>query len=128
MRRAVYFCSFQNQATKIVSTIKLKSNIVVLGIGCGAVDSLVASDYRGPGFQSSHKQLLLSNYLLLTVCRKDGNKEKEAGNYPFFKKGCAWDSNLELQDCTVRPLSVLSTFRLLPVLYRCSPGLELRLS
>ena len=25
-------------------------------------------------------------YLLLTVCRKDENKEKEAGNGPFFFK------------------------------------------
>ena len=44
------------------------------------VDSMVASDTQGPGFRSSHRQLLLNNYLLLNVCRKDGNKEKEAGN------------------------------------------------
>ena len=46
----------------------------------GTVDSAVASDTRGPGFESSHRRLLLNNYLLLTVCRKDENKEKEARN------------------------------------------------
>ena len=56
-----------------------------LGSGCGAVGRAVASDTRGPGFESSHRQLLLNIYLLLTVCRKDENKEKEARNGPFFK-------------------------------------------
>ena len=37
-----------------------------------------------PGSISS--QLLLNIYLLLTVCRKDENKEKEGGNGPFFNK------------------------------------------
>ena len=48
------------------------------GSGCGTVGRAVASNTRGPGFESSHRQLLLNNYLLLTVCRKDENKEKEA--------------------------------------------------
>ena len=39
-----------------------------LGSGCGTVGSTVASDTRGPGFQSSYRQLLLNNYLLLTDC------------------------------------------------------------
>ena len=56
------------------------------GSGCGAVGRAVASDTRGPRFESSHRQLLLNIYLLLTVCRKDKNKEKEAGNGPFKKK------------------------------------------
>ena len=55
-----------------------------MGSGCGAVGRAVASDTRGPGFESSHRQLLLNIYLLLAVCRKDENKEKEAGNGPFF--------------------------------------------
>ena len=54
------------------------------GCGCGAVGRAVASNTRGPRFESSHRQLLLNIYLLLTVCRKDENKEKEAGNGPFF--------------------------------------------
>ena len=56
------------------------------GSGCGAVGRAVASDTRGPGFESSHRQLLLNAYLLLTGCRKDENKEKVAGNGPFYKK------------------------------------------
>ena len=56
-----------------------------MGSGCGAVGRAVASDTRGPRFESSHRQLLLNIYLLLTVCRKDENKEKEAGNGPFKK-------------------------------------------
>ena len=52
--------------------------------GCGAVGRAVACNPRGPGFESSHRQLLLNIYLLLTVCRKDENKEKEVANGPFF--------------------------------------------
>ena len=54
----------------------------------------VASNTRGPGFKSSDRQLLLNIHLLLTICRKDENKEKEAGNGPFLKKflrcGAKW--------------------------------------
>ena len=57
-----------------------------LGSGCGAVGRAVTSETRGSGFESSHRQLLLNIYLLLTVCRKDENKEKEVGNGPFLKK------------------------------------------
>ena len=60
--------------------------VKVVGSGCGAIGRAVASNTRGPGFESSHRQLLLNIYLLLTVCRKDENKEKEAGNGPFLKK------------------------------------------
>ena len=38
-----------------------------MGCGYGTVDSAVASNTIGPGFESSHQQL----YLKLTVCRKD---------------------------------------------------------
>ena len=58
----------------------------VQGSGCGAVGGVVAYDTRGPGFESSHRQLLLNIYLLLTVCRKDENKEKRPGMAHFFKK------------------------------------------
>ena len=64
----------------------LRQSISFEGSGCGAVGRAVASDTRGPGFKSSHRQLLLNIYLLLTVCRKDENKEKEAGSGPFFLK------------------------------------------
>ena len=59
------------------------------GSGCGAVGRVVASCTRGPGFESSHRQLLLNIYLLLTVCRKNGKrKKKEAANGPFIKNKC----------------------------------------
>ena len=62
----------------------------MVGSGCGAVGRVVASNTRGPGFESSHWQLLLHIYLLLAVCRKDENKEKEAENGPFKKKIQRW--------------------------------------
>ena len=49
-------------------------NYIFWGCGCGTVGSTVASNTRGPGFESSHRKLLLNNYFLLTVCRKDENK------------------------------------------------------
>ena len=79
-----------------------------LGSGCGAVGRAVASNTRGPGFESSHRQLLLNIYLLLTVCRKDENKEKEAGNGPFLKK------SIEILFFTEDILLVFATFQ--PVL------------
>ena len=59
--------------------------MLVLGQWCGAVGRAVASNSRGPRFESSHRQILLNIYLLLTVSRKDENKEKEAGNGTFKK-------------------------------------------
>ena len=38
--------------------------------GCGTFGSAVASAARGPEFKSPHWQLLLNNYLQLTVCKK----------------------------------------------------------
>ena len=43
----------------------------------------VLYDTRDPGFESSHRHLLLNNYLLLSIGRKEENKEKEAGTCPF---------------------------------------------
>ena len=39
-----------------------------------------------PGSNPVIGNFYLNNYLLLTVCRKDENKEKEAENGPFKKK------------------------------------------
>ena len=86
IRSKIVICICKSVKYKIF-TSKYKS----WGSGCGAVGRGVASDTRGPGFKSSHRQLLLNIYLLLTVCRKDENKGKEAGNGPFFKKS----TNLE---------------------------------
>ena len=57
-----------------------------MGSGCGAVGRAVASKTRGPGFKYNHRQLLLNIYLLLTVCRKEENKEKRGRDLPIFKK------------------------------------------
>ena len=60
-----------------------------MGSGCGSVGRAVASNTRGPRFESSHRQKFiytLNISLLSTVYRKDENKGKEAGNGPFFKK------------------------------------------
>ena len=54
-------------------------NTIYLGSSFGAVGRAVSSDTRGHGFESSHWQLILNNYLLLTVCRKDENKENRPG-------------------------------------------------
>ena len=56
-----------------------------MGSGCGTVDSTVTSDTRGPVFESIHRQFLI-NIFLLNVCRKNENKEKEAGKASFRKK------------------------------------------
>ena len=53
------------------------------GSGFSTVDSVVACNTREPGFESCHQQLLLNNYFLLTVCRENETKEKEAGNAPL---------------------------------------------
>ena len=37
----------------------------------GTVDSAVASDTRGSGFESSYRKLLSNNYLMLIACRKE---------------------------------------------------------
>ena len=57
----------------------LAPNLPPTGGGCGTADSAV-----GLRFESSHRQLLLNNFLLLTVCRKNIKKEKEARNGPLF--------------------------------------------
>ena len=57
-----------------------------MGSGCGAVGRVVACNTRGPRFESCHRQLLLNIYLLLTVCRKDENKEKRGREWPILKK------------------------------------------
>ena len=53
----------------------------LLGSGCGSVGRAVASDTRGPRFESRHWQ----NLYWIVHCQlywKDENKEKEAGNGP----------------------------------------------
>ena len=50
-----------------------KSNIrlaTALGSGCGSVGRAVASNTRGPWFESSHWKNLLNIYLLSTVLKR----------------------------------------------------------
>ena len=65
------------QLTELTLTIER------MGSGCGSVGGAVASNTRGPRFESSHPQNLLSNCILSTVL-KDENKEKDARNGPFL--------------------------------------------
>ena len=60
-----------------------------MGSGCGSVGRAVASNIKGPRFESSRQQkfiFILNISLLSTVCWRDENKEKEAGYVPFLKK------------------------------------------
>ena len=62
---------------------------IFLGSGCGSVGRAIASNTRGPQFESRHQKIylfLLNICLLSTVYWKDENKEKEAGDGPFFIK------------------------------------------
>ena len=65
------------------------------GSGRGTVDSEVASDTRGPGFEYSHRQFLLNKYLLLTVCRRDENKLEKRPGKAHFKKLIDTDNTTE---------------------------------
>ena len=56
-----------------------------MGSGCGSVGRAVASNARGPRFESSHRQKFIFN-IYCQLYWKDENKEKEAGTGPFFKK------------------------------------------
>ena len=65
--------------------VSIKSKKLYLGSGCGSVGRVVASDSRGPQFESSHRQKFILN-IYCQLYWKDKNKEKEAGNGPFLKK------------------------------------------
>ena len=57
------------------------------GQWCGSVGRAVASNTRGPRFESSHWQKCIYIEHLFTVnCVLKRRKEKEAENGPFFKK------------------------------------------
>ena len=60
-------------------------NIWVKGIGCDTDSSAAASNTWGSGFESSHQQLLLNNYVLLTVRKRDENKYKRGREWPISK-------------------------------------------
>ena len=55
------------------------------GSGCGSVGRAVASDTRGPRFESSHI-IYIEHSFSVNCIEKTKIKLKEAGNGPFFKK------------------------------------------
>ena len=56
-----------------------------MGRGCGSVGRAVAPDTRGPQFESSLRPTLNWTLIfLLSTVLKRRNKEKDAGNGPFF--------------------------------------------
>ena len=61
----------------------LTVNKQVMGSGCGSVGRAVASNWRGPRFESSHREKFILN-IYCQLYLKDENKEKEAGNGPSF--------------------------------------------
>ena len=58
------------------------------GSGGGSVGRAVASNARGPRFESSHRQSFLLDIYLFTIkyIEKTKIKKKEAENGPFLKK------------------------------------------
>ena len=54
---------------------------------CGSVGRVVASNSRGPLFESSHWQKIILN-IYYQLHWKDENKEKRAENSPFKKTKC----------------------------------------
>ena len=58
-----------------------------MGSGCVSVGRAVASDTRGPRFESSHWQIFISDIYLFTVCiEKMKIKKKRPGMAHFLKK------------------------------------------
>ena len=55
-----------------------------MGSGGASVGTAVACNSRGPQFKSSHRQKFILN-LYYQLYWKYENKEKEAGNGPFFQ-------------------------------------------
>ena len=70
------------------------------GSDCGSVGWAVASETRGPWFESSHHQNLC--WLFTVNCiEKTIIKEKEAGNCPF-KNNAEFNSSLSAKSATTR--------------------------
>ena len=69
------------------------------------VGRAVASNTRGPEFESSHRHPLLDVNLPLTVCRKDKNKEKEAKNGRPLKNVKKNREHSLIGECTEKAMS-----------------------
>ena len=58
----------------------------ILGCGCDSVGKAVASNSRGPQFESSHqKTFILNIYLLSTVLKRRKKKSKRGQEWPIKK-------------------------------------------
>ena len=57
----------------------------LLGSGCGSVGSAVASNTRGPQFDSSHRQTFIM-YIFIVNCWRGKNKEAEEACIDRFIK------------------------------------------
>ena len=68
---------------------KLRQKVQQFKVGScrGSVGGMVASDARGPRFESSHRQTFILDIYLFTVncVEKKKMKKTEAGNDPFLK-------------------------------------------
>ena len=70
-----FFCIHGSESTNAIEIVS----------GCGSVGIAVASNSRGPWFESSHRQKIIIN-IYSQLYWKDENKEKETENGPFLKK------------------------------------------
>ena len=62
-----------------------KQLLISRGSGCGSVARVVASDSRGPWFESSHRQKIILN-IYCQLYWKDENKEKRGREWLIFLK------------------------------------------
>ena len=58
---------------------QVKNIFVHVGSGCGSVGRAVASDGRGPRFESSHRQNDIEQCLLSTVLKRQKINKKRPG-------------------------------------------------
>ena len=80
-----------------------------MGSGCGSVGRGVASDTRGPRFESGHRQIFIFKEHLFTLncVLKRQNKEKEARNGPF-KKDMSYNQGDQIEILSVQYLTISS--------------------
>ena len=82
----VFFSHLQSPKSATYEIFRVdfvRQKAIIWAIGCGSVWRAVASKSRGPWFKSSHWQKFILN-IYCQLYWKDDNKEKEAGNGPFF--------------------------------------------
>ena len=69
---------------KRFKNFKILLNSVFQGSDCGSDGSVVASNTRGPQWESRHRQNLIINIFTVN-CWRDENKEKRGREWPIFK-------------------------------------------